>query len=132
MNFGGPASPRGMSIKQLNPYIHLPGTAAQAIALYERVLGAKVEMRLPYQDKPDRILHAQLRIGPHVLMLNDSPEAHHHVVLDMDDVADSTARFDALAAGGKVAQPRHDAFYGARMGALVDAYGVAWMFNINK
>ena len=121
-----------MSIKQLNPYIHLPGTAAQAIALYERKLGATVEMRLPYQDRPDRILHAQLRIGPHVLMLNDSESAHNHVVLDMDDVADSSARFDALASGGKVEMPLHDAFYGARMGALVDAFGVPWMFNINK
>lgn len=138
-----------MSIKQLNPYVHLNGTAAQAIQRYERVLGATVEHITHYREVPglaanpahaDRVIHAALRIGPSALMVSDSPievppanGAQVSVALDLDDPADAVARFDALAAdGGKVVMPLHDTFYGARMGVLVDAFGVQWMFNINK
>ena len=35
-------------------------------------------------------------------------------------------------AGGKVTMPLADTFWGARVGMLVDAYGIDWMFNCEK
>src|SRR5262249_32940648 len=61
-----------MAIKQLNPYLNFDGTAAKAIALYEKALGAKVDRVQKFGDMPgntppetkDRVMHASLRIGP--------------------------------------------------------------------
>ena len=61
-----------MAIRKLNPYLNFDGTAAKAIALYEKALGAKVEtaqkfgdvpgMQVPAENK-DRVMHAVLNIG---------------------------------------------------------------------
>jgi PhnB protein len=51
------------------------------------------------------------------------------VILDFDDTADMTKKFDALAIGGKVVMPLQDTFWGAKFGMLKDAFGISWMFN---
>lgn len=138
-----------MAITQLNPYLSFDGTADKAIQLYERALGATVEggiMR--FGDVPgmecgptdrDRVMHAMLRIGGGIVMVSDAmpdqslaKEGNVEVCLQLDDPADLDRRFDALAAGGKVKMAPHDAFWGARFGALTDAFGVSWLFNCPK
>jgi PhnB protein len=134
-----------MAIKKLNPYLNFNGTAAQAIKLYEKALGAKAENVMPWASAPgqppapetkDRIMHAALNIGDGVVMVSDSqpgtPVAvgtNMHVTLDFDDPADMARRFDALSAGGKITMPLQDTFWGAKFGMVTDAYGVSWMFN---
>lgn len=39
-----------MSIRKLNPYLNFDGTAAKAIALYEKALGAKTETVQKFGD----------------------------------------------------------------------------------
>ena len=137
-----------MSIQQLNPYLNFNGTASQAIALYERVLGAKTEVLQRFGDAPgqtpspqhaERVLHASLTIGPAVLMISDTPPdmaptvgSNVHLCLDFEDSAEMGSQFDALAAGGKVDMPLQDTFWGARFGMLTDAFGIRWMFNYTK
>jgi PhnB protein len=132
-----------MPIKSLNPYLILNGNAATAIKHYERALGARTEALQRFGDMskdsatPDRVMHAMLRVGDSgVIMISDCRPGETvpaggsaHVLLDFDDADDMAARFDALAAGGKVEQPLQDTFWGAKFGALTDAYGVQWMFN---
>jgi PhnB protein len=133
-----------MAIKQLNPYLQFNGNASEAIELYQTALGAKVEARMTFADAPgmnqpehpDRIMHSALRIGPNVLMVSDTmpnqpttPGGLVDVCLDFDDAADQAAKFEALAAGGKVTVPLQDTFWGARFGTLTDRFGVRWMFN---
>jgi PhnB protein len=134
-----------MSIKRLNPYVHYNGTAEQAIQLYERALGATVETIQRYSDVPgmklpaeltSRIIHAVLRVGEHVIMVSDTtPDrevatgSNVQISLDFDDVADMTARFEALAAGGAITVPINDTFWGAKFGMVTDAHGVRWLFN---
>jgi len=135
-----------MAIKKLNPYVAFAGgRAEEAIKLYERALGAKTEQVLRYGDMPQEkcaasdknlVMHACLRIGDERLMLNDLPPGHPvprdsnmSVVIDVDDPADLTHKFEALSAGGSVEVPLHDAFWGGKFGILVDALGVRWMFN---
>jgi PhnB protein len=139
-----------MSIKNLNPYIIFNGNAEQAIGLYERALGAKTEGLMRFGDmaggatKRDadfarRITHAYLKIGDDAIMVSDSrpedppfQEGSTHICLDFSDAADMAARFDALAAGGKVTMPLQDTFWGATFGTLTDRFGVRWMFNCTK
>ena len=138
-----------MTVKSITPYLMFDGTAEQAIELYQKALGAKVDgdiMR--FEDAPGqggrshpsqarRVLNAQLRIGNAVLMLSDGSSAHPppkasntHVSLEFDDVDEMAKSFDLLAAGGgKVTMALHDAFWGARFGMLTDAFGIHWMFN---
>jgi PhnB protein len=134
-----------MPVKSLNPYLNFGGNAGEAIKLYERALGAKVENLQHFGDVPgmdippeakQRVMHALLLIGGGTLMISDGPpgmsipsESNAHVALHFDDPAEMDAKFDALAKGGKVTMPLQDTFWGARFGMLVDAYNIHWMFN---
>jgi PhnB protein len=134
-----------MSIKSLNPYLNFDGTAEKAIQLYERALGAKAENLMRFGDMQgaqvspehkNRIMHARLNIGGGVVMVSDvqpgmpaPKQSNTHVLLDFDDSAEMTKKFDALAAGGRVTMPLQETFWGARFGMLTDPYGIQWMFN---
>lgn len=135
-----------MAITGLNPYLNFDGTADKAIALYERVLGAKTEMIMRFgeatgmevaEEHRDRVMHATLNIAGNRLMLSDVPPGQSvasstavHVALHFrDDLDEVGGMFDALAQGGEVTVPLTDTFWGARFGALTDAFGIRWMFN---
>jgi PhnB protein len=135
-----------MSVTKLNPYLHFDGTADQAIALYQRALGATTSgpiMRYGDVDGPtlapehkNRVMHAELRIGGGAVMVSDTQPgqaalatAAVAIALHFSDLHDMERKFDALAAGGKVTIPLGNTFWGARFGMLTDAFGVRWMFN---
>lgn len=135
-----------MTIKAITPYLILSGKAEQAIALYERALGATVESKMRFGDVQqncpdalkDNVMHAALRVGSATLMLSDGAgdgsaasagTNNVEVALDFSDVAEAHRCFDALCAGGKVREPLAAAPWGALFGALTDKFGVQWMFN---
>src|SRR5437763_1334685 len=125
-----------MPIQTLNPSLGLPGTAEQAIRLYERALGATVETMLRYREMPpsmklpaehaDKVMHATLRIGGGVVMLADLPPhipavtvgENVQIVLQFDDAEELSRRFDALAQGGTVTMPPQETFWSQRYGML--------------
>ena len=137
-----------MAIKQLNAYLNFNGNAEQAIRLYERALGAKVEALSRFSEAPgmnpppalkDKILHARLAVGPDVLMISDCPPdkstsvgTQISLMMEFGDVEELRRKFDALSAGGQVTQPVQDMFWGATFGMLRDAFGICWMFNCTK
>jgi PhnB protein len=137
-----------MTIKQVSPYVNFDGTAREAIALYERVLGAKAVAVQRFSDMPgmtiddtnrDRIIHAALAIGPAMLMLSDSMPGQPvvaggstHVSLDFDTAAAMQKAFDGLAAGGRVTLPVQDTFWGSKFGMVTDKFGVRWMLNAGE
>lgn len=139
-----------MSIKSATPYLMLLGKAEEAIAFYERALGAKVEALQHFGDAmgsncPDalknKVMHAALRIGEATVFLSDGDPKEAgasvsggpvHVALDLDSAMQAREVFAALAEGGKVLQPLFDAPWGALFGALQDRYGIDWMFNSTK
>ncbi len=140
-----------MTIRAAIPYLFFSGTAARALTRYESALGARVIARMRYGDAPggehvaasddDRIMHAALDLGGGVmLLLSDAPESlepppeqrdqsNIHVNLDFTDETDMRHKFDALARGGKVGAPIHQAFWGGYFGMLTDEFGINWMFT---
>jgi PhnB protein len=134
-----------MAIKNINPYLNFDGTAEQAIALYQRALGATYDRLMRFGDAQgtpidpaykDRIMHVSLRIGEGIIMLSDTMpgmpvarDSNTHVILEFDDPADETQKFNALAAGGTITMPLQDTFWGAKFGMLTDAFGIHWMFH---
>src|SRR2546423_559365 len=128
-----------MPIKQLNPYLNFNGNAAEAIKLYEKVLGARTEGVMPFDNDPNRVMHARLQIGPGLIMLSDGPpnmtvpkDSNAHISLDYSDVDEMRRVFDGLATGGTITMALQDTFWGATFGMLTDKFGIHWMFNFDK
>ena len=130
------AGPNWMS---LTPYIAVKG-AANAIAFYKKVFGAKEEFRLEDQDK--RIGHAELSIGDGRLMLSDeypdfgalappsiggTPVKLHLYVEDVDATMKK-----AESAGATVLRPAQDQFHGDRSGMIADPFGHQWFLATRK
>lgn len=122
-----------MAVKQAQIYMHVRNVG-DAIALWQKVFDARELYRLPGPD--GRISHAELMFGDAVVMAADEfPEwgAHapdpagqsvYSMVLEVDD-ADAVFAA-ALEAGCTETQPMKEQFYGYRMGALRDPFGIAW------
>lgn len=117
----------------LTPHL-IVRNAAEALEFYKKAFGAEVQNVAYLPD--GKIMHAALRIGDSMLMLNDempeygalSPLAHggsgvtiHIYTEDVDSAYDR-----ALSAGAKVKMPLMDQFWGDRYGAVTDPYGHSW------
>ncbi len=127
-----------MSVKAgLIPHLVVKG-AAKAIDYYTAALGAVEVARMPIED--GRLLHAMLKIGDSTVFLCDdfpdhcggvsrapagpSPITLHLCVDDCD-----AAIAQAAGAGGTVAMPAADMFWGDRYGQVVDPFGHTWSFS---
>jgi PhnB protein len=108
--------------------------ADKALEFYKTALGAEV---LGVARMPDgKVIHASLRIGDSMLMLNDEfPEMGGlsplsvggtgvtiHIYTDNVDEAFNRA----VAAGAQVAMPLMDQFWGDRYGMISDPFGHKW------
>lgn len=133
-----------MTIQAATPYLILHGKADRAIEFYRGALRANTEALVRFGDmnqscpvaQRQLVMHAALRVGQALIMLSDGPgegEAPRggavSVALDLDDAAETRRVFDALAASGTVIQPIMDAPWGGLFGALIDQFGISWMFN---
>jgi PhnB protein len=134
-----------MALTGLIPYLNFNGTASDAIALYERALGAKVVFLQRFGDTPEmgatedvanHVMHATLSVGGNTLMISDAmpgspvgPGNNTHVCLQYDGIDDVDGHFAALSEGARVLMPLENTFWGARFGMLVDKFDINWMFN---
>ena len=129
----------GSNSMNLTPYIAVKG-AANAIAFYKKVFGAKEDFRLEDQDK--RIGHAEISIGDGRLMISDeypdfgalapasvggTPVKLHLYVADVDATMKK-----AQAEGAIVLRPAQDQFYGDRSGMIADPFGHQWFLATRK
>lgn len=134
---GVPAVPPGM--EGLIPHL-VCGNAAGAIDFYQRAFGAEELARLPGPD--GRIMHALMRLGGAMFMLNDeypemqcvgpqtlggTPLTLHRYVEDVDAAVDHAVR-----AGARIVMPVADMFWGDRYGVLEDPWGHRWSLATHK
>jgi len=125
----------------LTPHLILDD-AARAIDWYKKALGAVEVMRSAGPD--GKIMHAELRIGDSLIMLNDemgggkSAKARGGSPMSLwVYVEDADALFDrAVAAGGTVPEGPMgqiaDQFWGDRAGSIVDPHGFHWTIATRK
>ena len=116
--------------------------AAKAIDWYKKALGAEEKMRGAGPD--GKIMHAEIRIGDSLIMLNDemgggrsakkiggSPAAMWVYVDDADALFNR-----AVAAGAQVVEggmgPMQDQFWGDRCGTVIDPEGYSWTIATRK
>ncbi len=115
--------------------------APRAIEFYKKAFGAK-ERGVMYDPEGKSIIHAELKFGDSILMLNEefppmkvlSPQSIggssvtiHMYVEDVDGIFEK-----AVSAGAAVKMPLMDAFWGDRYGVLVDPFGHQWSLATHK
>ena len=118
---------------QVTPYLIVDG-ASDAIAFYEKVLGAKERMRMPGPD--GKLGHAEIQIGSGVVMLADeypdmgygapskSNPSSVTVSVYLEDADKVYA--DAIAAGATSVREPETQFYGDRSAQFTDPWGHRW------
>jgi len=117
----------------VTPYLLVDGAAA-AIDFYSRAFGAIEVLRMA--AGPDKIAHAEVKIGDSHVMLSDEwpdmgllgPRKRGGATASlMIYLADVDAAFErALAAGATQERPVEDQFWGDRMGTVIDPFGHRW------
>jgi len=128
----------------IQPYLFFQGRADEAIAFYEKALGAKRVMLMRFKDNPDasappppeladKVMHARLEIGDQVVLLSDGHGSEgpqfqgFALTLTVADEAEADKAFAALSAGGRVVQPLQKTFFSERFGMAQDLFGVLWI-----
>ena len=106
----------------------------KAIDFYKKAFGAKVLDVFP--DLTGRgIMHATIQIGDSIIMMGDEgPQCQSAETLGSSPItlfiyvpnADATFK-QAVAAGGTVAMPMAEMFWGDRAGSIKDPFGYSWM-----
>ncbi|WP_029011305.1 VOC family protein [Azospirillum halopraeferens] len=125
-----------MTIREVFIYLRARDAEA-AIAFYTAAFGAAERFRLV--EPGGRIGHAELTIGPSILMISDPfPEYGIHAPAEGTDAAvsihlhvdDADALIDrAVAAGARLVRAPQDHFYGERSGAVLDPFGYTWLIG---
>ena len=116
--------------------------AAQAIDWYKKALGAEEVARAVGPD--GKIMHAEIRVGDSLIMLNDamgggkgpkaiggSPASLWVYVEDCDALFNRAVGAGAQVAGGPMGQLT-DQFWGDRTGTLTDPHGYNWTIATHK
>lgn len=132
----------------VQPYLAFEGRCDEAIAFYQKAIGAKVEMLMRFKEAPDqsmvtpanaeKVMHAALRAGDAMLLMSDgrcTGSANFHgiaLALSVPTDADAERIFGALSDGGKVNMPLAKTFFASRFGMLSDKFGVGWMVLVGQ
>jgi PhnB protein len=131
---------------KIQSYLFFNGRTDEAIAFYQRAIGATDVQVMRYKDSPeppqeghqlppgwqDKVMHASFKVGETEVMCSDGmggPATFDGFSLVVNCDTDARARkaFDALADGGAVTQPLIKTFFTSSFGMLKDRFGVDWM-----
>ena len=134
---------------QIQPYLFFEGRAEEAAEFYKTRLGAQVEMLMRNKDAPDKpppgmlppnsenkVMHMALKIGATTVLISDghcSGKADFQgfsLSLTVQDEAEASKVFAALADGGQVRMPLTKTFFSPSFGMLADKFGVGWMVYV--
>jgi PhnB protein len=125
-----------MSTIQLNPFINFQGRAREAMELYQKVLGGKLDLRA---GPNGRIGQARLEADGVLIIASDGhpdypAKVGENLALSLSgtDQARLTRIFKALAEGGRVNMPLAKQPWGGEVGWLVDRFGISWTVKIQQ
>ncbi len=134
---------------QWNPYLTFNGQCEAAFKFYERCLGGKIVMMMPFGESPsaeqvppddqDKIMHARLTVGTQTLMGSDAQPGQPYegvkgcsIAMQVDTPEEAEHLFSALSEKGTILMPLQHTFWAVRFGMLTDQFGVPWLINCEK
>nr|WP_294692738.1 hypothetical protein [uncultured Friedmanniella sp.] len=126
----------------LTPYVHLPGTARDALTFYGDVFGSAVQLHTFEEfnrtDGPaDAIAHGCLLEGPVELyaadVTGDSPTLRCQgmmlALLGTAPPSDLRTWFSRLSEGGQIVDDLQTRPWGATDGQVIDRFGLHWLIG---
>jgi PhnB protein len=131
----------------IEPYLFFEGRTEEALAFYQKALGAKVEMMMRNRESPEppppgmnapaeKIMHSSFLIDGARVMASDGmcsgkPNFQgFSLSVTAASEAEAKRKFSALAEGGKVTLPLGKTFFSPAFGMLTDRFGVGWMVMV--
>ena len=124
------------------PYLHLPGTAREALTFYGAVFGCEVQLNtfedFGRTDGPgDAIAHGSLEDGPVALFAadvagNEPPFRCEGMMLSLLGTASPAtlrAWFSELSQVGRIVADLQKRPWGATDGQVVDRFGLHWLIG---
>ncbi|CAN7256664.1 VOC family protein [Caballeronia sp. dw_19] len=131
---------------RLEPYLFFNGRTEEALAFYQKALGAETLSVLHFKDSPegvkatpewlDKVMHATFRIGASLIMASDGVNAAPQVFsgfsisISADDLASGEKMFTALSDGGDVRMAWQRTFWTSGFGMVCDRFGIPWMVTV--
>ncbi len=133
-----------------SPYLFFEGRCEEAVEFYKSAVNAEVAMMMRYKEAPEpppgpmpagyenKIIHAQLKIGPTLLMMSDgrcmgkATFQGFAISLMVPTEAEAKKRFTALSEGGQVQAPMSKTFFSPSFGMVIDRFGVYWMVLVPR
>jgi PhnB protein len=131
------------------PYLMFSGRCEEAIAFYEKAIGAKLEYKMHFNESPEppppgqlapgfekKVMHAQFNVAGNTIMCSDGCDADSgsfngfQLAVSVPTIAEADKIFAGLAEGGKVNMPQAATFWSPRFGMLTDKFGVDWMVMV--
>jgi PhnB protein len=133
-------------MKELNTYLIFNGNCGQAMAFYQKCLGADLRTmsfsEMPgenHKDAGDRLAHARLTKGKTVLMASDNLPGmpfqqgdNFSVCLDCESEQEVDTLFAALSEKGKLSMAPQETSWAKRYSMFTDQFGINWMLNLSK
>ena len=124
------------------PYIHLPGTARDALTFYGDIFGCAVQLHTFEEfDRTDgpanAIAHGYLKAGPVELFAADvagdeAPLRCEGLMLSLLGASSPSvlrAWFSGLSEGGRILDDLQLRPWGATDGQVIDRYGLRWLIG---
>lgn len=124
------------------PYVHLPGTAREALTFYGDVFGGSVRLHTFAEfgrtdGPPDAVAHGELADGPVALFAADTVgggpslrcEGMMLALLGTSTPSALRRWFARLAEGGRVVDDLQTRPWGASDGQVVDRFGLHWLIG---
>lgn len=133
----------------VQPYLFFGGRCEEALSFYESAVGAKVIMKMRFNESPDavpegmlqagfenKMMHASFSIGKMTIMASDGCDDKSRfegfrLALSVSSESAADLAFNALAVGGKVEMPLMKTFWSPRYGQVTDKFGVGWMVMVS-
>ncbi|HEY4299457.1 MAG TPA: VOC family protein [Candidatus Didemnitutus sp.] len=133
----------------IEPYLLFGGRCEEALAFYQKAVGAKIEMLMRFNESPmphqpgmvpagfeKKVMHASVRIGDSRVMASDGDSDRTRFEgfsLSLSVATEEEARraFAALSEGGKVSMPLGKTFWSPCFGMVQDKFGMGWMVTLH-
>lgn len=137
-----------MKTPKIEPYLFFNGRCEEAVAFYEKALGAKRGMLMRFKESPDtpppgmvpenwceKVMHASFTIGDCMIMASDGCEPSgsftgFSLSLSLPDATACEKAFAALSEEGAVTMPLGETFFSPCFGMVTDRFGVGWMITV--
>lgn len=132
----------------VRPYLFFGGRCDEALAFYQKAIGAQVGNLIRFNESPDpvpegllqsgfenKVMHSEFTVGDMTIMASDGCDDQSHfsgfrLVLSVENEEDARRMFDALAEEGNIDLPLCPTFWSPCYGQVTDRFNVGWMVMV--